>query len=960
MDYFNKVDLPNLGSFIGNANTPTNQPIADKLRGEYGYKDEDAAPSNFLPIDPNNLDPRFFTPEYARTFGGYGALSQINQPNYDASEKDIFGRSVGSALDATISASSTLFNYLTVTPGFTKVSSLNYQMYRDAKIQMYTPVRYCDKSDPLRDGKVVLDSRGLIASMVPVLDKELPNAERFAKYQPIGDDRNKRVDLKHAPDDDDYEITNVDASGVYNPNFLFFVKVSDVTPENMTIAKNAMTARNGLTRQKNEKEKDDANLSKVRQESAEKDMAISYRQNEKQKAISDLLNNGGFMYDITDLLRDDRSVNFLNDSLAQYDIYESPLVGGGAKTFVGTFDRIDVTCEGVINSFKLTLNVFKPIVPAITSLLIGSTKLTVTPDARVVDTTTTKYWVNTLEMNSYTIDNSNSDESRLKNFSVLEQKSVEEVNRMVNEIKNFDLTLNLDKYKQKMQMFDYFVAESINSENPFFKKIKRDDSGFLFTSYFGFDCYGYKIGVNKTTPIYMGKLQSVKEKNVAFKKRYKPKKDGDAINSCDSKYSLSEYDIYIFRMPEDAVTNYCIKNKVSNALINNVMQLAMKSIKVNDVNKFVSLPSYNNYKTLFEQNPNYLEDIYKISNSSLFANKSGLIDENIFYEPFTKVDIKIIDILIDASLVSNSLEKNIRDMYNQSLPQLNTKPQTIQSVGPNEERKDDGSTAAASQNVDDVIRIGDAVTFNKGMGCDGVFYKYAFVANIMTNANGSKSYGLFPITNLDFYKYAAQQIANKKPLNAKCTVSRLVIDNKVPINEVEQYFVALNKQVPIVDKQVPAVDKQVPIVQAAVNDEIKVGDYVEIIDKNFDCGGIKNLKYAKVSEITSVGKNNKNFGKFEDAYNLVIFKDKSDFDDVTKQSSCVVYDTDKLKRVSRDEVETFFKPPTYVPIDGGAKRTRRSHTGPRKRVTRHGNRGLMRRRTYKGRKRGAYSKTAKK
>ena len=848
-----------VSSFLPVTNKPESNPVS----------------SNFLPIDLDNMDPRLFTPEFARMFGGYGALSQIHPPDYD-DRTDVYSRTVGSKFDAPLSASSTLFNYLTVTPGFTKVSSLNYQMYRDAKIQMYTPVRYCDKSDPLRDGKVVLDSRGLIASMVPVLEKELPNAEQFANYQPIGDDRNKRVNLTPDEDDDGPEILNVTGIGVYNPNFLFFVKATDVTLEKMTAAINAMTGRTGLSRQRKEKKTEEQKVMKVAGENAEKNAAISAQQTKKQEAVSNALNNGGFMYDISDLLRDDRSVNFLNDSLAQYDIYESPLVGGGAKTFVGNFGGIDVTCEGVINSFKLTLNVFKPVSPAVMGVLIGSTALKISPEARTIDTTTLKYWVNTLEKNLFDSNPNNSDyQERLKNYSLLEQKSVEELELDIGNQDKTELMLALDNYKRKIQTFDAFVAGRAK-ENPFFKKITKDDSGTVYTTLAGFDCYGYEFGVNKTTPVYMGKLQSVKGENVAFKKWHKPKMNGAPNHSCDSNYSLSNYDIYIFQMPEDAVTNGVVKNRFDVSDKSKLLDIFIKySLGPQNVSQAPALGSpYNDAARILgsDQTQTYVNLIKKINESKMFytsydksvpANKIINVD-TIFWEPFMKIDVEDIkqaaDFLKNVDILKDNLVKafNLKKRTN-SVGTKNSVPQTVAPIpigmfGPNEERKEEDDSLDVAQ-----------------------------------------------------------------------TIPQTLSDVSVAQND----------------------------------DSIQVGDYVEIVDKNFDCGGIKNLKYAKVSEITGVGRNNKNFGKFANAYNLVIFSSISDFLNADKRASCVVYDTNKLKRVSPDEVETFLKP-TYVPFDGGAKHTRRSHTGPRKRVTRHGNRILMRRRTYKGRKRIAHSKTVKK
>jgi hypothetical protein len=779
--------------------------------------------SNYLPIDPDNIDARLFTSDYMRMFGGYGALSQINPQDYN-NHTDVFKRAVGSAPDSTISASSTLFNYLTVTPGFTKVSSLNYRVYRDAKIQMYTPVRY------LENGKVVLDSRGLIASMVPVSEKELPTADQFKEFQNIGEDDNKRVDLAPDPNhvydsDDEGHVANVDVAGVYNPNFLFFVKVSDVTPEKMTVARNAMTARNGLKKQEGEKKEEAAKLIKMKQASDEKDQATSAQQKKKQEAISNALNKGRFMYDITDLLRDDRSVNFLNDLLARYDIYESPLVGGGDKTFVGVFDDIKVTCQGTLGSFKLTLNVFKPVVPAVEGLLIGSTKFTIRPDARMVNTTTTKYWVNALEMNSFTIDNSNSDQERLKNFSLLDQKSVDELDRHVNAMIDYNLKIELENHKKRTQDFDGVVGKYARNDNPFFKKIYKDDSGFVFVSYFGYDCYGYEIGVAKTTPIYMGKLQSVKGNDVELKKWYKPKNKGGANNSCDFKYSLAEYEIYIFRMPEDPITKYSVDKPQQIDDIDKLMEFAVNSAGIKEKQKLTILQSYDKLKQFL------LSSKYGFYVKTAFD--AGLFKKNNFYEQFTQANDDIINQFDVLCGMSKTLQQFIIEMRVEYQNSPNTKPSVVNQIP-------QPSPTAASQPVDDVIRVGDAIKFKIGMGCNSEIYKYAFVVNVKQNLSGSMSYGLFPIQNRDVFKYAKSQIESKKQLNVKCTVLDQVIDKKVPINEVEEYF-------------------------------------------------------------------NAN--------------------------------------------------PT---ISGGAKHTRRPLTGMRKNATRHGNRVLMRRRTHKGRKRIAYSKTAKK
>lgn len=824
-------------------------------------KEIPANPSNFLPIDPNNLDPRFFTPEYARLFGGYGALSQIRPPNYNG-RTDVYGRTVGSTPDAPISASSTLFNYLTVTPGFTKVSSLNYQVYRDAKIQMYTPVRYCDKSDALRDGKVVLDSRGLIASMVPVSEKELPNAKQFADFQVIDDD-DKRVNLTPDEDDEVGDVTNVDLVGVYNPNFLFFVKVSDVTLEKMTAAKNAMTGRNGLVRQKTEDDK----LSRVRQETNKKNIAISAQQTQKQEAIDKVLkiDKNGVLYEITDLLRDDRSVNFLNDSLARYDIYESPLFGENSKTFVGRFVGIDVTCEGVINSFKLTLNVFKPVVSAVAGLLIGATGLTIGSDARVVDTTNSRYWVNALEEN----EGDSNDPNYLKNFSVLEQKSVNELSNLSSQPALRPLATTLHNYQQTLKKYTSFVAEYTKKQNPFFQKIQNDDSGRVYTTLAGFDCYGYESSVTKTTPIYMGKLQSVKGGNVAFTKWYKPKKTGDAINSCDSKYSLANYDIYIYRMPEDAVTNGIVKRGLSgDDLLQVFITMALGKGNEAGAQRDDLQNDYNKVVQFFRDNEYSINVIKKINNAKIFyysypdnpvsANKI-MNNDTIFWEPFMRIDVGDIKTVADFF-------NNVVLLRNEFKSAFTRKPQTIPSVIPannaaglNEEHKDDGSPAVV-RTIPEVFKVGDLVQFKNGetRSCGGYNARYSIIGGTTLTGQNNKVYGqgatlyhLFAITpNKPFYATSAQ-------------LAEALIRPKLDV-----------------------VQSTIPGTSCTVH-----GDYIQKIK-------MPDLPAELIGDPTKKG--------------------------------------------------------------GGAKHTRRSHSGPRKNVTRHGNNGLMRRRTsHKGRKRGAH-KTAKK
>lgn len=773
----------------------------------------------YLPIDPNNMDPRLFTPEYMRMFGGYGALSQIKPQDYN-NNTDVFERAVGSAPDAAISASSTLFNYLTVTPGFTKVSSLNYQVYRDAKIQMYTPVRYCDKG-AVNDGKVVLDSRGIIASMTPVSEKELPTAKQFELYQLIGDEENKRVNLVPDSDDEVGDVAKVKDIGVYNPNFLFFVKVSDVTPEKMTLAKSMMTGRTGLKNQEEKKLNEKKDLIKMKQESEEKDQATSAQQKEKQEAITNALKSW-FMYDITDLLRDDRSVNFLNDALTMYDIYESPLVGGGDKTFVGSFSYIDVTCEGAISSFKLTLNVTNLVGSTAKSLLVGSTELTFGYLARVVDTTNTKYWVNVMKKN----DSDHKSPDYLKKYAIFERMSVDELNSNIIAKRELPLTSSLNDYKKKMKRFDEVVSAKINT--PFFKKIEKDDSKIVYASYVGSDCYGYEIGVLDKSPIYMGKLQSVNGNNVTFKKRYKSifKKTND---SCDSDYSLEKYEIYIFGMPEDPITKYMVSLKrTADINIDKMMELATISAGIKEKQKLTTLPSYVKLKAFLAGS--MYDHHVKTAFDAMFFKK------NDFYEQFISADYVIIDGFDLLCNQSDSVRQFIKEMRIESLNPPNAKPSVVkQTVA-------QPSPTVVPQPVDDVIRVGDAIRFKAGFGCNGKIYKYAFVVNVTKNPSNSMTYGLFTIQNLDFFKYAKSQIENKQQLNVKCTVLDQVIDKKVPINEVEEYFNA--------------------------------------------------------------------------------------------------------------------NPST---IGGGAKHTRRSHTGLRKNVTRHGKHGLNHRRTsHKGRKRLAYSKTAKK
>lgn len=822
----------------------------------------------YLPIDPNNMDTRLFTPEYMRMFGGYGALSKIKPENY-GNEKDIFERDVGSAPDAAISASSTLFNYLTVTPGFTKVSSLNYQVYRDAKIQMYTPVRYCDKG-AVNDGKVVLDSRGIIASMTPVSEKELPTSKQFELYQLIGDEENKRVNLVPDSDDEVGDVANVNVAGVYNPNFLFFVKVSDVTPEKMTLAKSVMTGRTGLKNQEEKKLNEKNDLIKMKQESEEKDQATSAQQKEKQEAITNALKDGGFMYDITDLLRDDRSVNFLNDALTMYDIYESPLVGGGDKTFVGTFNHIDVTCKGAISSFKLTLNILKPVGSAVKSLIIGSNKLNIEPDAREVDTKAMRYWVNTLEKNTPVNPKSRDYQERLKNFSVLEQKNSEYLSNILNEEITTPFLEALNQHKLKLNKYISFVAKFINAGNPFFKKIDmKDDSGTKFASYFGFDCYGYKNGVEKREPIYMGKLQSVKGNNAAFKKWYKPKLKNDANSSCDSNYSILEHEIYIFRMPEDAVTNGIVKLGLTGDELFKVF-ITMAIGKGNEA--MVQRDDLKNYyeevKNFFDLIQPKVDLIKKINNAKIFyysyPENSHSMDANkitngdtVFDEPFMKCDV---DDIVRAANFFNSvvlLRNNLKNAFDQK-PKRSINP-VIRKFDQGEEHKDDGSPSLDRTTSGD-FKVGDIVKFKNDQpikcGSDNVMYSIIGGISPMSNSNpsfraGAMVYHLFAITHKTPYRDA-----------------------------------------------------------------------------------LKKVEYAK-------SQHNKDLG----------------FQYGTPGSSCNVLG-ENIQKITLDEI-----PRELIgdPIVGGAKHTRRSHTGLRKNVTRHGKHGLIHRRTsHKGRKRLAYSKTAKK
>ena len=126
----------------------------------------------------------------------------------------------------------------------------------------------------------------------------------------------------------------------------------------------------------------------------------------------------------------------------------------------------------------------------------------------------------------------------------------------------------------------------------------------------------------------------------------------------------------------------------------------------------------------------------------------------------------------------------------------------------------------------------------------------------------------------------------------------------------------------------------------------------------------ENIKYAYVVLTPEMGKDNAKRRKMSPGtkgYSLIYLKNADDLASLTgNRSNCTVFDKSLLKKVTRDEVEKYLNSLTPVNVVGGAKHTRRSHaTGPRKNVTRHGNRCLMRRRTHKGRKRGAH-KTAKK
>jgi len=919
----NKSFFHNFGSSIGNPNKPEDQVKADSQREQMVNTAPFSKPSEFLPINPDNMDPRFYTPEYMRMFGGYGALSQINPTDYN-NRTDVFKREVGSAPDAALSASSTLFNYLTVTPGFTKVSSLNYQVYRDAKIQMYTPIRSLD------NGKVILDSRGIIASMTPVSEKELPNAKQFAEFQNIGGEENKRVNLAPDSDDEGGDVANVKVRGVYNPNFLFFVKVSDVTVATLA---DALKKSKQVKQTYQFREQQGANEKKRTEEMERTDKEDAKKRN---AAITGILQRDKPLFDLTEYLKNDRYFSLLKDKLIDFDIYEQNAVSG-EKTYKGILKSVELECpteRGISllsSNLKVVLNVETWVRGLIGPNVYKIEKRQIKVDIGI---DYPHYFANIMEKNdnSRGSDGNNVNEVSMNavgskyvgRYSSLDKKTLSLLNDLLTSNKQTDVAKEIvqsfDERKRNIAAFNAFIR---TPNNPFVYRFQQSDISHIDNLGFVRDKNCYEIGQNNLVK-WLGEFNNLMTTGEAtFTKKYK------SDTTCNLNYQFNFVNgPGVLALHPIAASTKWLKglNKLTDELSS-----AFQQIYKDELSTFLSQP-VTNIKTFYatEKSKTKMEQLIIEFNAKLNNICGRNTDANTLLKD-TIANIKntvaeLNGILNDSSGLQNGLE-NLEESINNIFA---------------------GDKLTC---IIDFVDLSTSMTTRVNSITSG-FSRLTTEAEQIQNSINNSTTSSIDQEKLKEFNEIKQQYDAKTLSNLQNRAASL--GSKKEASSVQE------EHKEDIDAPPPYQEEVKPDLNAP-GAKYKVGDYV-FISKMYSKKSSKNdQKYAVV--ISSYKYPDRKNGIVYIFYALRVFYEKDDYDAYlnkfpTINTNAQVVES-SLMPADENQIELYFTPNELG--GGAAKHTRRSHTGLRKNVTRHGKHGLNHRRTsHKGRKRLAYSKTAKK
>jgi len=886
------------------------------------YKKED-------PKIPHDLkDERYYNPngDVAKMTSSEVSNNLIIHPEvtgqniYDAG-KDATNNNVGSRRDSAVSTSSRLFNYLTSTPGFLMLTANNYQFFLDAGVTLYSPTRIFNPEKE-RDGEICINELGMIASMQIVEKGKAPTVDNFIKYTTLNnnDETNGRTDI-------------------VNPNFLFYVKL----PVDRNAIGRAQSAVSG-------RELKQATITSVGNRDTGNPIAgaddlksyplsvsnqptfpnknIDTELNMRTKIIiQNLLNAGRFTLDFTDLLKNDRYLSFLMNKLKFFDIYEQT-VDKGEKTYKGILTSVNVTCpkEGIIAGFgSSNLKIILSVRKWVKSVIDGKYKIEEESISVDVDNTGNypKYIANiyadnhdTLSRSAELMNNSaNSIESN--NFfarqSFFEKQSLQQLDEIMNQPNDSGLVKPiknaLDSYNKNIKVIDDFVKFP---DNPFVYKFSNEDvvqfnnrrREYLLRR----DCY--EIG--KTGAVkWLGQFDGVTKKGEAsFVKNY----NGPL---CASKYQFN------FSNGPNVI---CLKSVVGATWLD-----SLKDFETHPGDSAFDQIYKSDGLQVFNQPPKDFPTFYAIKKTK------PIIDElrKGFNDTLGKIPKKLDEIVEEINEI-------IKITHGSDISVEN--PSFFQDLKYNQ-------------------KINYAPLGNKdNLGSIAQFFKlYKDTHSALINATTQFSQSLLSASNMS--KGNSLTLRNPEELEEYNKI-KTEYDLMVQSNQNDKPKNSQNTVRPVVAPIVPNASSEVSV--ARNNDEIIAGDYVKIVgdlSEAFCSDDSKNVKYAYVVLTPAMGKVNARRRGMKigtKGYSLIYLKNADDLKSLTgKTPNCTVFDKSLLKKVTRDEVETYLNSLTPVNV-GGAKHTRRSHTGPRKNVTRHGNNGLMRRRTsHKGRKRGAH-KTAKK
>lgn len=909
-------------STIGNANTPQNQEIADKKRME----NVENKPTKFVNIDPNNLSERNLTATEVKTIMSSNVGNKMmttsgetGQNIYDADE-DVVGSKVGSQRNSDVSTSSRLFNYLTSTPGFLMLTANNFQFFVDAGVTLYSPTRIYNP-DGNGDGKICINELGIIASM-QIADKDkIPTVENFIKYTTLSKNYN--------------DGTKTD---IINPNFLFFVKDSDVTDEKLKEV-NERKKKEPLLKtylELNDKE------NTKRKTETEQNIQLADDAEKRNNIVKAILQRKYLLLNIDEYLKNDRYFSLLN-SLTGFDIYEQNTLSS-EKTYKGILKSVSVSCATeqpihfLSKNFKVELNVETWVKGTMgpNFYKIEEQKITVGTGKDYP-----QYFANVLGKN-YNLkgaDNlkdadgkSFSQEEAIKNmnevgsknvgrYSLLDKKTLGVLINLYtsNNIKIDDgVAKMIGERANSIKKFDEFI-KTVN--NPFVYKFRQtdivhnDNLGFLQ----GKNCYEIR---KESFVKWLGKFDSV---------------------TTDGKATFTK--------------NY--QNSICNPT----------------------------YQFNFGNDGPVVLALRPITSAKWFMDLSNLTDElsSAFQQIFGENLSRVLDrttLTIDLFYANEKSKMAIAKLKGEFNEKLNN------ICGAN------GVDALK----DTIAKINEVLSSSNDLqewenAINGVFVEGELECIInFVDLHTSTTHNVNIITK-SFQKLLENAGKIQKLIDDSSVSNEFNQETIKEYNEIKRRFderalSGLKKQAKSLSQRVDKTNASTAISEEHKNDEgeavplkvsskpdlnapgakYKVNDYVFITKMP---NGTKrpqfSQKYARVIS-SKVLKNDK--GDDVIIYILNVFTDKNDYDDNLRGAPV---SQDKIGKVmmnhivpaTQDDIVKSFGNVALAQNEqggGGAKHTRRSHaTGLRKNVTRHGNHGLIRRRTsHKGRKRGAHAKTAKK